>query len=201
MTSVTYPDGTTLSGNALSPNDVVLILQPILCGMLGIVPPDYTRVRTEWPKAGQPAFGINEDIAFLRAVDENAEYSKQRDDQLIKQNGVTVARITYVVCWRVHFDFYGPNCYARAGYVVDALLLNWTSETLALAGLYVNPHIDRPIYLKEQRDAQWWPRASFSAIFSYQVTNTITPQTVTSAEILLYDSTGQHADILCAVPE
>lgn len=195
MPQVSYGDGTVLIGNDLSPENVVNLLQPTVCMLLGITPPDYNRVRVEWTQAGQPGFGINDDIAFIRVVDDNAEYSKQRDDQLIVVNGATVEEITYITTWRAYFDFYGPNCYLRASTLISGLLLSIGHDALAAVGLYMAPKVDRPVYLKEQRDAQWWPRASFSATFNYQVTNRIEVPTALSAEVRLYDPRGLENDI------
>lgn len=195
MPEITYADGSILIGNELSPDNVVQILQPIVCSLLGINPPDYNLVRVEWPEKGQPAWKITDDVAFIRCVDDNGEYSQQRDDQTKTINGATIEEITYVTTWRAYFDFYGPNCYLRASNLISGMLLQVGQAQLAAAGLYIWSKAERPIYSKENRNGQWWPRASFSARFNYQVTDRITVPTALSAEILLFDPAGEKADI------
>ena len=200
MPEVAYQDGSVLLGNELSPDNVVQILQPIVCSLLGINPPNYYLVRVEWPETGQPAWKVNEDIAFLRCVDDNADYSQRRDQQKIVVNGVTMEEITYVTAWRAFFDFYGPNCYLRASNLITGMMLQIGRNALETAGLYINPQIPRPQYLKEPRNGKWWPRASFSVLFTYLVTNRVAVETALSGEVLVYDSEGLQSDIKVSVP-
>src|SRR5689334_17392630 len=127
MPSTQFPNGQVLESSAYSPDTLLAALQPLVTAALGILPSDAaadTAVRLEWPQEGQPSWGIDEDICFLRATEEDDEYSKIRD-VLRATNDIASIRqtITYSRTWRIHFTLYGPNCFDRARLITDALFL------------------------------------------------------------------------------
>jgi hypothetical protein len=84
MSSVTYPNGQTLTSDALTVEQVNTTTQTITAQLLGYNPvgpadPAYYFVRIVWAPEGQPAWKRTENIAFIRCVEAPEEYGKLFD--------------------------------------------------------------------------------------------------------------------------
>jgi hypothetical protein len=202
MPSTTFPNGQTLTSSALSPDALLLILQTLTAQMLGFNPLTssdvaYRTVRLDWPQGGQPAWGINEDVVFLRAVEDDEEYSRIRDVALATSSISTVRQtITRSRTWRVHWTFYGPHSFDNARLISDAMLLDWTHDALAASKLYVVPEFPAPIYAPELYQGQWWKRTDIEIRLNEGITATVTTPSIASAEVLVYtDQSDLVADL------
>jgi hypothetical protein len=200
MSSTTFPNGTTLTSSANSPDTLLLILQPLTAQMLGIDPTTdpnaYAKVRVSWQPVGQPAWSINEQICVMKAVEEEDDYNRIRDTILASAVSGSVEQIIgYTRVWRVTWNFYGPNCFDQGRLVRDAMFLDWTTLALALRKLYLVTDVGRVVYVPEEFQGQFFKRADLSMRLNAQVTDTIVVNAVTSAEVIGYTAAGEVFDI------
>ena len=181
-----YSNGTQLVSDAYTEQELLVILQPMVCDWLGINPPDYSQVRLDWQTAGEPGFVVGQDTTSLRTTEENLNYNKIRDLTNIPNvldPTTVIAQYTYQRTWRVFFTSYGPNCVDRARCITDAVFLDWVAEALEDNGLYLVPDFDRPVYLSELHSGQWWKRCDLSICFNESVQEQIVIPTVGSVEV------------------
>jgi hypothetical protein len=197
-TSTTQPLGRVLVSSALSPRGVMTILQPIVAQAMGMSltdPQTPANVRLEWPVNGQPDWNIDQDICFLRAIEENLLYSKYRDILYSHNDEISVLQtITYQRTWRLGMTFYGPNAFDHARVISDVMFLDWFQEALQASNLYIVPNPDRPAFAPEQYNAQWWDRADFALGLNEQVTAQIVTPSIASSEVILETADGIVAD-------
>ena len=155
-----------------------------------------TAVRTVWQQTGAPAWGITDDVAFVRCVEESSAFADFQRDQGITQTGqaVTLTR-EYTRVWSVSWDAYGPNAFDNLRLLKSALLLEVTSEPLSASNLYVETDVPLTHYVPELQDGQWWARATFTAKFYEQVTETIVNATDASLQIILVPPVGPEINI------
>lgn len=196
MSSITYPNGRTLTSSALTVSQINKLAQALTCGMLGINPPDYSQVRIDWPTQGQP-FSVSpeQNVAFLACVPEEEEYSKVRDRITSTQTPGVLQTWTYTRPWRWSWVLYGPNATDRARALWDATFMDYFSDQLEASQLYLISEPPVPRRVPEQFNAQWWERADFSLELYELVTETIVDSAATSVEVKVYDNSGQVADI------
>ncbi len=196
MTSITYPNGQVLVSSALTVPQINVIMQNLTCGMLGINPPDYSKVRIDWPTEGQPFVGLpNNDVCFISCVPQDVEYSKVRDRTFSGTGPVTETWV-YTKGWRIAFTLYGPNCQDRARALHSAMFMDWVNDTLSLSNIYPVSDYPEITRIPESWNAQWWERADFYFTAYEQVTETIDDGAVTSVQIQTFaDDLGQIADI------
>jgi hypothetical protein len=195
-----FPNGQQLISSALTPDALLATFQTLTAQMLGLNPqsdtdPAYAAVRLDWPTGGQPGWGITENIAFLQAREEDAEYSTIRDVKRSPNDAASLRSTwTYTRVWRLSWVFYGPGSFDQTRLVNDGLFLDWIQDALAASRLYF---VDsgRPRYAPELFSGQWWKRTDLSATFNEAVTATIIDPTVASAEVLVYRPEGLLADI------
>jgi hypothetical protein len=198
MTATTYPNGQVLNSTALTPTNITKLLQTLTCGMIGVNPPDYARVRVDWQTQGQPSQDVGTDICYVACVPWDTDYNRVRDyafSEVVGPPAVLTQTWEYTKGWRVSWTFYGPNSEDNARAVRSALYMDYFSEQLSLSNLY--PVLDSPEVVRapEQYNAQWWERADYFINMYEQVTETINPGIATSVEIVVEDSSGVVADI------
>lgn len=206
MPVVNYFNGTSLVSNGFAPHDVEVIFQKITAQMLGYDPltvadPAYARVRIVWQTDGQPAFKLEDDTTWVRAVERQETYGKIFDAQygsnpLDPSATTCLQTIKYQRTWGLHWAFYGPDAGWHAQLVHDGLILDWVRNSVAQSGLYLIPEMVRPQRTKELYSGRWWERFDLANIgFNELVTDTLVLSTIGSAEILVYTTKGLVADL------
>ena len=198
MTTTTFPNGQTLTSNALTPSALSTLLQTITCWFLGISPPDPSQVRVDWQTQGQPAaVSPSQDVCYLSCVPHDTEYTRVRDRTYTQVgSGPLTETWNYSKGWRITWTFYGPNAEDRARTLRSATYLDYFEEQLTPSRLF--PLSDPPEVARnpENFNAQFWERADFYLDLYEYVTETIAPGTATSVEIKVIDSTvGLVADL------
>jgi len=195
MTTVTYPNGQSLTSTAITQSAMQILMQNVTCGALGIVPPDFSQVKIDWPQEGQP-FTPLPSIAgcFLACSTKDEAYSKVRD-QVFSGTGPVTETWTYTRGWHIAWTLYGPNCVDRARQIHSATFLDWFNDLLSVTGLYPLNDPPNPTYIPETWNAQWWPRSDFYIDLYEAVTETIQDSVVKSVEIKVNaDDLGQVVD-------
>ncbi len=196
MTTITYPNGQTLTSTALTPQQISVIVQKLTCGMLGITPVDPSKVRVDWQTEGQPDVARpSQDVCYVSCVPHKTNYGT-RD---VSNAGTTEVTQTWVYTrgWRVAWEQYGPNSFDRNRQVASALFQDYFTDQFELQGkLYpILEDDNEPSRSPELHNAQWYERSDFHCNFYEEVTETIQYPSVSSVEILVETSVGQIADI------
>lgn len=196
-TSTTYPNGQTLVSSALTPDAINKVIQVLTCGMLGIVPADYSQVRVDWQLQGQPFQDATMDRCYVSCVTIDEPYTKVRnltvDGSLTPQPNATQTW-TYTRAWTVSWHFYGPTSTDDARMVHSGMFMDWADDQLAVSNLFPVTDFKEPVRQPENVNAQWWDHSFFEVTMYENVTETIQPGVVVSVEINLNDESGQVAD-------
>jgi len=192
----------------LTPDTLQKLMQTVTQTALGVSNTDYASVRVGWQQQGQPAWGINEDVVILNAVEDDDPYNRVRDQKTALNDSASVILLTtYTRVWRVMWTFYGPNSFDRARQLRSAMLATGVAppaqtahDVLALSNVYLVTDLTAPQRVPELYEKQWWERVDFSCQFNEFVTEAPIVPSVASAEIIVEDSSGVVADIDVTVP-
>jgi hypothetical protein len=204
--------GFYLVGNGIPPNTVItglsgsgtnLLIEmsnaATLSGSQTIAifdPISNSKVRLSWQTQGAPAFAIDDDVVFIRCIEEAMDYNEIRDQTIVTTvSGQNFKQRVYTRNWNVVFRARGPNSFDTIRLIKSMLLENSPHDTLAALNLYMIPVTSTPIRSPEFFEGQWWEQVDYNANFLEQVTETASIDTVSSVEIIGYDHTGQIFDI------
>lgn len=172
----------TLSNNATTDiTEIVYITNP-LAGTL---------VRQAWPIQGAPAWGINDDLVFVRAIEVDNLYNKLRDELHAPNDDITIGvEYEYTRVWSVFWELRGPNSFDRARLLKSSLLLDYYCAMLASSNLYLMPSISNPVRMPELFEGQYWERTDLTTHYYEQVNESIAVGTIASIEVIVEDKTG-----------
>src|SRR5271157_5815598 len=196
--SFTYPDGSVLTSTALTLAQMNAMLQPLVCGMIGIMNPDSTQlVLIQYPTQGAPFQDVRDDILYINCRPKDDPYDRIRDRANLPVPGNPILieeQWNYTRVWAVHFCLYGPNSLDRARAVRSAMYQDYYCEQLAASQLFPVPDAPPPVRVPEELNAQWFERCDFEVEMYEFVTETITRQTVKSVEVIVEQPSGVVAD-------
>jgi len=162
------------------------LFQALTVSMLGITADNpYYFVRIAWPQTGAPAWKITEDVCFLRIIEKEDPYNKQRDAQY---DGTTL-HTSYTRVLQVTWTFYGPNSFENAQVVRDQLFYSEGHNTLVKNNIYLIPNIQAPRRIPEAFNNQWWERTDLTIDFNELVKRELAVPYLRSAGIILTDGT------------
>jgi hypothetical protein len=194
----TYPDGSTLTSSALTLQQISAMLQPIVCGMLGVTDPSSTSmVRISYPTQGAPFQDVADDVVYINCKPKDDPYDRIRDRASFSDPDNPILneeRWNYTRAWAVHLCFYGPSSLDRARAVRSAFYQDYFTEELAQLDLFPIPDAPPPVRVPEELNGQWFERCDFEADLYEFVTETITRQTVKSVEVIVEEPAGEVAD-------
>jgi hypothetical protein len=186
-----------MTSTGLTDSQMSVVWQNIVLQCLGITPSGptdaaaYSQVRVDWPVAGQPAWPITSDVAFIRAVVVPDSYNAAHEVQPTSTPFDTFPEQSiYTRVWQLSLIFYGPNSFDRARQVQACLYQDFVHDILSASNVYLDTVIGTPRRSPELFQNQWWPRSDFSARMNEQVTDTLTKQTIQSVELILEDADG-----------
>ncbi|GAB6170551.1 hypothetical protein JCM15765_03900 [Paradesulfitobacterium aromaticivorans] len=181
--------------------DTILTLQQIenalyafTCQLLGLNPDDpgsFDKVRMSWPTGGAPAWGIDEDVVFLRIKSSNDPYVQQRDTTY-SQNTVDLADeiISYTRAHQIYWIIYGPNSYENAEAIRNGLY----KANLSASNLYLQLGISAPTRIPELFSGRWWSRTDLVAESFEKVTRQGTVPYIKSTNIQIKTEGGITED-------
>lgn len=201
VVAVGIPANTVITGLSGQGTDLLIELSnaATLSGQtnVGIFDPiSNTRVRMSWQTQGAPAFTINDDVVFIRCVEEDTDYSTIRDEQVSPNDDGTGTRTrTYTRMWNVIFRAYGPNSFDSIRLIKSMLLEDSAHDTLASLNLYMIPVTSTPIRAPELFEGQWWELVDYNADFFEQVTETFNIMTVNTVEVIGFNEKGKIFDV------
>ncbi len=196
----------------LVPKQVEAAIQNFTLGILGISldptktpDPAYRVVRIGWQQQGQPSQNIEENVVYVRAVEDDDEYNRQRDVEYLPDPaavaGETVLQdTTYVRVWKVFWCVYGPNSFDNARKLRSGLFLQDFHDLFAGTNLYLVTDPSAPRRVPEEFQGQWWERVDFEARFNEGVTEEVQLGTVETSEIIVETENGIVIDEIISAP-
>lgn len=153
----------------------------------------FYNVRVGWQRDGQPGWGPDQDVVTVMAVVVDDRYNRIRDVTQSPNNDTSNTETTnYTRAWEMRFSVYGPNSGDNARLIKSCLRLNWFRDIVGASNLYLVPDEADPIRAPENFNKQWWDRSDFRAKYYEAVQETITQQTVATAELILGAAIGGY---------
>lgn len=151
----------------------------------------FFRVRVGWQKDGMPGWGPSQDVVTCMAVVTDDRYNRIRDVSQSPLNDTTNTQTTdYTRAWEMRFSVYGPNSTDNARLIKSCLRLDWVRSIFSAVNLYLVPDERDPLRFPENFNKQWWDRSDFRAKYYEAVQETITQQTVATAEVIVEAAIG-----------
>jgi hypothetical protein len=201
----------------LTPNTVESLMQLVTMLALSLDPTldaAAKAVRVGWQITGQPASSIDEDVAYVRCVEEDDQYNRIRDEQHFDAPPTQVEfDTTYTRVWRTFWTLYGPNSFDHARIIKSALFTQSIHDALlqafsnygelpyGLGGyggsgveLYLVTDVIAPKRIPENFGGQWWERVDFDCQFNEGVTETYLVNAVVSSEVIIITDDGITVD-------
>jgi len=212
-----------MSSLPIVPKTIEPLMQFITQVALGVDPADplaYKKVRVGWQTQGQPAMAINEDVVFIRCVEEDDEYNRIRDVETLDDVDPTKVDLLtqYTRVWRTFWTFYGPTSFDHARIVKSSLYTQKIHDLLLVGTGYGTPGWGQggyggsgaPIYLvtdvasprrvPELFDGQWWERVDFDCQFNEDTREVDVVNAVASAEVIIETENGVVDDFIVSAP-
>lgn len=157
---------------------------------------DFSQVRIDWQTTGQPMMQVTDDVCFLRALEIDNPYDRNRDVVVSDYDDDNVQfTTTYTRVWEIYFTLYGPNSFDRARILRSGMFIQDYHDTLAQSSVYFVTDPAPPRRVPDQRDGQWWERTDWGPVlFNEAVTEYRIVPAVDSVEILIETKRGLAAD-------
>lgn len=192
----------------LAPAQVNNVMQGMIVSALGLVndngvplPDAPSKVRIDWPTGGAPSWKVDDDVCFIRAVEDDDDYNRLREIQEFDNDPpLTITeQTTYTRVWAIHLVLYGPNSADNARRIRSALFKQATHDILAgnnpYGGVfYLITNIPAPIRAPEVFAAQWWERVDFTFRLNESVVENDVVNSIGSAEVKVYTQDSPSID-------
>jgi hypothetical protein len=127
------------------------------------------QVRDVWPADGAPAWKRDEDVVFLRLVEEDDAVNRPLDTVYRQEGDGLVKTSSRIRVWRLDIVAYGPNSYDRLALIRKRLLDQDVAAFLKAAGMHIVPDMPAPRRVPEIFNANWWERADMAVRFNERV--------------------------------
>lgn len=193
----------------LTPATIQPAFQLLTGVLLGLVPQGtpvsdvptsvYNAVRVEWQTLGQPAWKTSDDVTFVRCLEIDDQYNRQRDKAEFIGSGsppTTVSEVTsYVRVWECAWEIYGPNSFDNARKIRSGVFTQAVHDTFATLGLrlYLVTDPAAPRRVPFLSDSKWWERVDFEARFNELVQEPVTVGLGATVEVVVYDAAASIA--------
>lgn len=158
--------------------------------VLGFPDNDTTKsfVRKSWQQNGTPAWGINEDVIFLRAFPVDNPYNRQKDINYQNNDATSVNRIEkYTRVMAVNWILYGPNSYDYADVIRNLIGRN---ERLQNDNVFLIYDRQSPTRFPENFNGQWWERSDLTLYFNEEVTHEYVTPSISGATVTIKTEGG-----------
>jgi hypothetical protein len=168
-------------------NELFQTLTMSILGLDSAKPASAYAVRISWPTGGAPAWKIKEDVCFLKIVEQDNPYNRQRERSFDGSASNQATSYTRVI--NVSFVFYGPNSFDHAQTVRDGLFAQTNHDTLSANNLYMVPDIAAPVRCPELFEGQWWERVNVNMNFNELVVKNTAVNSLNSVTVTLKNGT------------
>lgn len=194
--STPLPSGQTLVSSALTTAAITQIFGQLTASILTV------QFRANWPTGGAPAWGITQDVVFIRALQADSEFARVRDELISTNNSSSVNKtIVYTRLWEITWEFWGPNSFDNARVLKDvALDVDLMHDTLNASKLYLITNVGQPVRAPEPYGDQWWERTNLSMRFNELVVAQLVTPRMASLEVLVETPNGLAEDLTIQHP-
>lgn len=147
-----------------------------------------SRVRISWGQIGAPAWGIGDNVAFLRVYPSDGPYNRPKDIQYRNNDSASLIRSEhYTNIIAVDWIFYGPSSYDDADVVRNELSNN---ETLIKNNVFYVFDRRAATRTPELFNGQWWERSNYTGYFYEQVVRESAIPTIAAAPVTIKTEEG-----------
>lgn len=145
---------------------------------------DFSPVRRSWPQTGAPAWGINDNVLFVKIFDESGQEITRTIDTVLTdatsdinvEHGQTRVLVVSMIA-------YGPDSYDNL-VAVKRFFATGKSTALRTNKIYIVPSSDVPRRAPEIYNAQWWERADLILRFNNLMTFEETVNAIESVDVI-----------------
>ena len=158
-------------------------------------------VRNTYPREGQPAWKIDDNIVFVTIQPIVNQYGLLRDKVYIPNSPVSGETLTsresvqYTLVIAADWVFYGPDAFTLANKTRFEILQPDALSALSTYEIAPITDIDPPRLASELLAGQWWKRYDLRVLFNVLVTEAKTIPYLEGSTILLYTEKGLHETI------
>src|ERR1035437_5586657 len=152
-----------------------------------IVSSPIADVRHSWPKEGAPAWGINDNVIFLKIFDEESAVTGEREREYTVIGSPTTLNeaASYTRTLHVNWIFYGPDAWDAAKDVRNAMYTQAIRDQLAQSNIYVIPKFPPAKRMPELFQGMWYERYDLDIKFNELVVINTDVNYIESAEIVV----------------
>lgn len=123
-------------------------------------------IRLTYPADGQPGWGIDENVVFLRLFELESDYAKQLDSFFVREGAAVVKKAARTIVWEVQFTVYGPQANEIVNKIKDGVFRQDAKRQLAENGVFLIPNLPPCKRVPELFAGQWWNRWDLSLQFN-----------------------------------
>jgi hypothetical protein len=147
-------------------------------------------VRISWSQSGQPAFTIDEDVVFLKCIEIDNPYNRQREveDTWKMTSPESFDReISYTRVWQVDLIIYGPESFENAQTIRNKIFYPENLRVINNSHVYLIPDVVAPRRVPEIFQGMWWERTDLSLQFNESVIRKATVPAIDRIEVVIYE--------------
>jgi hypothetical protein len=162
------------------------LFQPVIVSILGwdvLSPSLENNVRIAWMRSGAPAIDINENYVYLRVMEVDNSYNRQREYQLSNEGDDLVSKVGYTRVISLNCVLYGENSFDNAQIVRDGMFSKSVRDTLGEQFIFLIPDIVAPKRIPEPFQGQWWERCDVEFRFNELIIRETAVNAVGSVEV------------------
>jgi hypothetical protein len=149
------------------------LFRAVVCTILSIPETDNKSVRFPYgtkPETGTaPGFTRDQDVCFIYVIPVDDGYGQQHHITYVPDEDPASDLLTridkHTDIYDVRFTLYGPNSFVRARSIKDGLYRDDIRRLLKQSGFHLKAGIPPVVYLRENRESEWWWRHDITPTF------------------------------------
>lgn len=137
---------------------------------------------------GSPGFNVSDEVAFVYVQPMSDDYTRfvQTDYSILDDANLNQNQ-TYTDGFRVYWTLYGPSAVDNSRLIWSQLFTDAARITLQQSNLALITNVPKPIKAPENRNGQWFNRASLYANFNELVIRQSTIPSIASANVQIIE--------------
>jgi len=149
-------------------------------------------VRHSWPKNGAPAFGVDDNIAFLKIYDIPSSVTQQRENIYTQEGSPEAGNMetVYTRTLRVDWCFYGPDSWDNVNTLKNGLFFQENHDILAQSHIFMVPDFPPLRRVPELWASQWYERCDLSINFNEGISINRNVPAIETVGIIVIDKDG-----------
>lgn len=171
------------------------LMQSVFCSILGWESDELkNNVRISWPEEGQPAWGITDNLVFLRCYEQDSSINKEREhtDEYQVSPDEFARDTKYSVLMAVDVIIYGPNSFENSRKIRDGIFTEEIKLILKQNDIYLLPKESQitPKRADEYFEGRWWRRTDMGLRFNERMIVSTTIPSINSIDVEVYEGEG-----------